>query len=229
MKKSQILKLAWPVMISALLGTTLVTIDMFWIGQHSKFEIASVSIAGSIMGIIYHLSLIVSAGTLALISRFKGKDDPIGIENVIIHSFLASFILSGLLFVILYPLTSSIISVFKPEPALIAISSDYLSIMFIGLFFLIPFMVTNSMYPVKLNEYFACGLPVVTTAFQEAINIEGSHYVAHSYKDFADNVEFLSKNNNGEKYGKFAKNNDWQERFKIITDCIKSKKEKKNK
>jgi len=146
MKKRQILNLAWPVMISALLSTTLVTIDMFWIGKLGKLEIASVSIAGSIMGIIYPLSLIVSAGTLALIARFKGKDDPVGIENVIIHSFLASFILSGLLFVVLYPLTSNIISVFKPEPALIAISSDYLRIMFIGLFFLIPFMVTNSMY-----------------------------------------------------------------------------------
>jgi len=107
---------------------------------------------------------------------------------------------------------------------------DYLYYSTVGI---IPFKInelTNSIYPVKLNEYFACGLPVVTTAFQEAIYIEGPHYVAHSYEDFADNIKFLATNNNNEeKYRKFAKSNDWQERFKIITDSIKSKKDKKYK
>lgn len=106
---------------------------------------------------------------------------------------------------------------------------DYLYYSNVGI---IPFKInelTNSIYPVKLNEYFACGLPVVTTAFQEALNIKGPHYVATSHEDFVDSIKLLAKNNNREKYRKFAKSNDWGERFKIITDSINSIKSKEGK
>ena len=144
--KKRILQLAWPVMISSLLNTTFITVDLFWIGKLGKIEIAAVSIAGAVMGIIYPLAMVISSGTLALIARFKGKEDPIAIENTIINSLFLSFVFSFFLFVILFPLTSQIVSLFKPESALIRDATQYLHIMFIGLFFLIPLINTNAVY-----------------------------------------------------------------------------------
>ncbi len=144
--KKRILQLAWPVMISSLLNTTFITVDLFWIGKLGKIEIAAVSIAGAVMGIIYPLAMVISSGTLALIARFKGKEDPIAIENTIINSLFLSFVFSFFLFAILFPLTSQIVSLFKPESALIRDATQYLHIMFIGLFFLIPLINTNAVY-----------------------------------------------------------------------------------
>ncbi|NIA23040.1 MAG: MATE family efflux transporter [Proteobacteria bacterium] len=144
--KKRILQLAWPVMVSSLLNTTFITIDLFWLGKLGEIEIAAVSIAGAIMGIIYPLAMTVSSGTLALIARFKGNDDPIGIENTIINSLLLSFVLSLFLFLSLFPFATQIVSLFKPEHSLIIYSSQYLRIMFIGLFFLIPYINTNAIY-----------------------------------------------------------------------------------
>lgn len=144
--KKRILQLAWPVMVSSLLNTTFITIDLFWLGRLGKIEIAAVSIAGGIMGIIYPIAMTVSSGTLALIARFKGNKDPVGIENTIVNSLLLSFILSLLLFIFLFPFSTQIISLFKPEHMLISYTSQYLRIMFIGLFFLIPYINTNAIY-----------------------------------------------------------------------------------
>ena len=133
-------------MISSLLNTTFITVDLFWIGRLGKIEIAAVSIAGAIMGIIYPLGMVISSGTLALIARFKGKQESLAIENTIVNSLLISLVFSFILFVILFPFTSQIISLFKPSSTLTGYATQYLHIMFIGLFFLIPLININTVY-----------------------------------------------------------------------------------
>ncbi|MCK4232783.1 hypothetical protein KAX75_00015, partial [candidate division WOR-3 bacterium] len=54
--------LAWPVMISQILITTLNIVDMFWIGKLGPSPVASIAIAGSIMWVIFALTQIFYAG-----------------------------------------------------------------------------------------------------------------------------------------------------------------------
>jgi len=67
--------LAWPVMLSQILMTTLNIVDMFWIGKLGSIPIASVAIAGSIMWLLFALTQIFYAGNLAMVARFAGREE----------------------------------------------------------------------------------------------------------------------------------------------------------
>lgn len=90
---------------------------------------------------------------------------------------------------------------------------------------IIPFKInnlTNSITPVKLYEYLSVGLNVVSTNFKEINYIKSPAYVAKNYDEFCDFIVQAIENQdkNREKNIRFAKENTWEERFKIIDKYI---------
>lgn len=98
---------------------------------------------------------------------------------------------------------------------------SYLEFADIGI---IPFIVdklTDAINPVKLFEYMSCGLPTITTNFHEMSNISGPFKVGITHEDFSKKFSKLLKDS-GDKISlkEFAKNNDWEARFKTILSSI---------
>lgn len=84
---------------------------------------------------------------------------------------------------------------------------------------IIPFLVnklTDAINPVKLFEYLSVGVPTVSTDFMEIRHIDGPFEVAISKEDFKNKIEKSLTMNNSNKLIQFAKENDWEERFKVI-------------
>jgi len=71
-----IIVLALPLMIGFLLQSTQNLIDMFWVGSLGPDSISAVAMGGTILMLVFTLSLGVATGTLALVARNIGSKDP---------------------------------------------------------------------------------------------------------------------------------------------------------
>ncbi|HEX9745627.1 MAG TPA: glycosyltransferase [bacterium] len=85
---------------------------------------------------------------------------------------------------------------------------------------IIPFHRTElveSVSPIKLFEFFASGLPVVTTSWNELESLGSPATLCNSIDEFVANVskaiDDKMKKSNGEKYREYAKGNSWHARF----------------
>lgn len=85
---------------------------------------------------------------------------------------------------------------------------------------MIPFKInalTDAINPVKLFEYLSVGTPTVTTNFKEVEYIKGPFEVADSKEAFVSCVnKVITESPDKELLRKFAQENDWKGRFKVI-------------
>jgi glycosyltransferase involved in cell wall biosynthesis len=101
---------------------------------------------------------------------------------------------------------------------------DYLHYSDIGI---IPFNVKeyskllDYVNPLKLYEYFACGLPVVASSWAELEKINSPAFLCNERDQFLDSIKgILSQPMNKNEYKTFAKKNDWEERFNQLSSLI---------
>ena len=107
---------------------------------------------------------------------------------------------------------------------------------------IIPYLInefTDSVYPCKLNEYLAMGLPVISSNLQEICLFEekyqGSVMIGKNTSDFIIKVEEKLNNDSAkshlesEKRVQIAKENTWGKRFIEIDNAIKESLELKSK
>lgn len=132
----KIFQLAWPVMIGMILQSLLGTVDMMFIALLGTEPLASASIANSVTSVVFVFSTLVSAGTIALVSRSYGEEDMDSVRKFSGEAFLISMIIGGVLSIICYIYTVPIIKLmFNPDPVVINYAKDYLSVMFLGTVF----------------------------------------------------------------------------------------------
>jgi len=82
--------------------------------------------------------------------------------------------------------------------------------------------VVKSVNPIKLYEYMACGLPVVSTRWEELEKLNSPAYLAKNPDDFIDKLNLALKDKERSRYLNFAKENSWEERFKRIEPLLYS-------
>jgi glycosyltransferase involved in cell wall biosynthesis len=91
---------------------------------------------------------------------------------------------------------------------------------------LIPYvlnLMTASIYPAKLNEYFAAGLPVVSTTLPELADFVPLVHMARHGDEFLQQVEHALSARTGQPQSArlaFARQNTWEERAETISSCI---------
>jgi teichuronic acid biosynthesis glycosyltransferase TuaH len=94
---------------------------------------------------------------------------------------------------------------------------------------LIPFAcntLTESIYPLKINEYLAAGKPVVSTAFSIDIRQFSEHiYLAENHEDFLAKIKAALLENDPERVQKridLALSNSWEARAKQFWDLVRA-------
>ncbi|MCL6087382.1 MAG: glycosyltransferase [Actinobacteria bacterium] len=76
--------------------------------------------------------------------------------------------------------------------------------------------VVETVNPIKLYEYMACGLPVVATLWKELELTNSPALLAKNPIEFSENLCEALKSGKSEKYIDFAKNNTWNKRFEEV-------------
>lgn len=132
----KIFMLSWPVMIGMILQSLLGTVDTYFISKLGTSEAAAAGLSNSASAVIFVMSTLVSAGTVALVSRSYGEGNMDAVKKISGESFLLSAIFGTILSIICYLNTANIInSIFNPDPNVSALAEQYLSIIFMGTLF----------------------------------------------------------------------------------------------
>jgi glycosyltransferase involved in cell wall biosynthesis len=76
--------------------------------------------------------------------------------------------------------------------------------------------VVDTVNPIKLYEYMACGLPVVSTSWKELELINSPAFLAKSPEEFSNNLYRVLESGKDKKYLDFAIENSWDKRFEKI-------------
>lgn len=130
----QIIMLSWPVMVGMILQSLLGTVDTYFISKLGTNQAAAAGLSNSASSVIFVMSTLVSAGTIALVSRSYGEGNMEAVKKISGESFLLSAIFGMALSIICYLNTGNIINmVFNPEPIVSALSQQYLSVIFMGI------------------------------------------------------------------------------------------------
>ncbi|GCD10956.1 MATE family efflux transporter [Clostridium tagluense] len=132
----KIFMLSWPIMIGMILQSLLGTVDTYFIAKLGTNEAAAAALSNSASSVIFVISTLVSAGTIALVSRSYGEGDMESVRSFSGQSFTLSLIFGIILSIICFLNTESIIKlIFNPEPNVVALTEKYLSVVFIGTIF----------------------------------------------------------------------------------------------
>ena len=76
--------------------------------------------------------------------------------------------------------------------------------------------VVRTVNPIKLYEYFACGLPVVATKWDELERLSTPAFLADNPDSFSNYIYEAIKEGKSKKYIDFARKNSWEARFEEI-------------
>lgn len=72
----------------------------------------------------------------------------------------------------------------------------------------------NGLNPLKMYEYFAAGLPVVATDWEEIRKINPPLLISRDSRQFVENIRTALTGTNGrERYRKYAKESDWERKI----------------
>jgi len=89
---------------------------------------------------------------------------------------------------------------------------------------IIPFKldhpIVNSINPIKLYEYMACGLPVVASKWKELEIINSPAYLAEDQDSFLKGLDKFLKGYDSQRSIKFSKSNSWESRYLEINKLI---------
>ena len=92
---------------------------------------------------------------------------------------------------------------------------------------IIPFNVNeypdlvNSINPLKLYQYLACGLPVIACRWDELEGINSPAYLYNSEKEFINTLEsIVEKDIDKAKLVEFSRQNDWENKFSLLSDHL---------
>ncbi|MBU3190215.1 MATE family efflux transporter [Clostridium bowmanii] len=132
----RIFMLSWPIMIGMILQSLLGTVDTYFIAKLGTNEAAAAALSNSASSVIFVISTLVTAGTIALVSRSYGEGDMDLVRKFSGQSFTLSLILGLILSIICFLNSEAIIKlIFNPEPTVAVLTEKYLSIIFIGTIF----------------------------------------------------------------------------------------------
>lgn len=102
---------------------------------------------------------------------------------------------------------------------------------------IIPYLITDytrNVYPTKLNEYFALGKPVISTALPEVISFNKEYgdmiYIAKDKENFIEGIDRIINENTQaleKKRIEVARQNSWENRIEDMSNLIENEIERK--
>jgi len=133
-----VFRLAWPVMLSNLLQTLMTTVDIILVGSlgdEAPEAVAAVGLGGQFLFLFFSIMIAVSAGTIALVARAVGAEDPRGAEHVLKQSLVLGAILSVPLTLVGVVLARPILETFGAEAVVVDLGTAYVRIVSLTVFF----------------------------------------------------------------------------------------------
>ncbi|TLZ47070.1 MAG: MATE family efflux transporter [Methanobacteriota archaeon] len=136
--RASVFRLAWPVMVANLLQTLTTTVDLIMVGHlgaESDAAVAAVGFGAQFIFLFFSVMISVSAGTIALVARAIGANDPAQADHVLKQSLVLGALLSLPLTLFGLLAAEPMLTVFGAAPDVVALSSAYIRIISLVVFF----------------------------------------------------------------------------------------------
>ena len=121
-------------MVGNVLQTTFNVIDMIFVGKLGAEAIAAVSLSGMILMLVITLIVGIGIGTTAMVSRYIGAREASKANEVALQSILFGGVAAAFLAGFGYFFSEPLLKIFRAEPSVVKLGTDYLEIMFLGSF-----------------------------------------------------------------------------------------------
>ncbi|MBL7071648.1 MAG: MATE family efflux transporter [Candidatus Omnitrophica bacterium] len=138
-----IIALALPLMIAALLQTTQNLIDMFWVGRLGTNAITAVAISGTVIMFVFTLSLGLGVGAMSLVARNIGARNKEGAVLVASQSIVLGILLGLVTAVIGFFFSDKFLLMLGADSHVAGIGAGYLRILLMGSTTMIVLFVGN--------------------------------------------------------------------------------------
>ncbi len=140
----EMLSLAWPVIVSNLLQTVTMFVDLVMVGQLGHEALAAVGLGGQVLFFVWAIMMGLSTGTIAIVARRSGEGDSDRADNVLKQSLVLALILS-IPAALIGPLFGfEMLSVFGAEPQVVSLGYEYISVVFLASPAIFIFFVASS-------------------------------------------------------------------------------------
>jgi putative MATE family efflux protein len=142
--RSQILTLAWPVILNNLLLTFVWIVDMMMVGRLGPQAVAAVGVSGQMFNMVMVISLAVSNGTIALVARYIGAEEPEQANTVLGQSLVLGTILSIPLMLPGILAAENLFEFFGAEAEVVDVGVPYLRLVLLGTPLIVAALVVSS-------------------------------------------------------------------------------------
>lgn len=139
-----LLRLSWPMFVSALLQNLQSVIDLFWVGRLGSEAVAALAIAGTILMLLFPVVMGVSMGTVAMVARAIGAGRPDEAGEVAGQSMLLALIFGLIFGAVGYGCSGMLCQTLGAAPEVAPLAITYLRISFLGAFTVFMLFVGNS-------------------------------------------------------------------------------------
>lgn len=167
----EIFTLALPAIFEMLLHTLVWTFDTGMVGRLTPEAISSVTLGAQIMFTVSNVFGALGVGTTAMISRNIGAMNTERAEKVAVQALSLGIIISMIVGFIGIIFSKNIFYRLVDDIEVVRLGTEYLRIVFIGAFFLIPTMIGNSILRGAGNTY----IPMISAATANIFNIVGDY------------------------------------------------------
>lgn len=167
----EVLRLALPAIFEMLLHTLVWTFDTGMVGRLTPEAISSVTLGAQIMFTVSNIFGALGVGTTAMVSRNIGAMNKERAQDVAIQALSLGIIISIVVGSLGIVFSKGIFHRLVDDPKVAILGTEYLRIVFIGVFFLIPTMIGNSILRGAGNTY----IPMISAASANIFNIVGDY------------------------------------------------------
>ncbi len=164
---SNILKIAWPVALSAFLSELMTIVDALWVGRLGSQALAAVGVSGSVFGVLIALSQLSNAGIMAFVARFTGSGDRARVQASLFHGILIALALGIILAIAGIPLSRSILTVLGSSKEVVNAGTPYL----IVLFSILPIVYTSIAIYTALQATGDTVSPLIVSFLANVLNL----------------------------------------------------------
>jgi len=137
-------RLALPMMGGAILQNLFNIVDMIFVGRLGPAAVGAVAMAGVLIGIPMMLMMGISAGSIALISRFWGAGKKEDAETVAMQSLLLAILVSVIIAISGYLFAVPLLRILGAKQEMVALGKPYIQILSLGCFFMFFSLSLNS-------------------------------------------------------------------------------------
>jgi putative MATE family efflux protein len=139
-----IIYLSWPIVVSALLQTTVGIVDIMMVGVLGPQPLAAVGMARFILMVVLVFVMAISTGAQALVARYTGAKNPEGVTRVVDQSLILSVISATGMMALGLAFSPALLRIMGAEETVLALGVPYVRIIFGGILFMMLNLIINS-------------------------------------------------------------------------------------